>query len=202
MVTVTLRAPDAFIFHTSRCRSTLLARLLGTLPGAVVVNEAPVVDEALRTRRADEVRAVVGALAPPGTRRLFVKLDCWAALDADVVRAAFPDTPFVVVRRDRADVLASQLRQPSLATVPGLLDLGVDPALPREEYCARALDVIFEAIAGVSGIAVDYRELPGAIDRVLDALGIPEGERDHGALERVAGEDAKRPGLPYERLAC
>ena len=37
--------PSGFIFHTSRCGSTLLANACRALPGSIVVSEAPVVEK-------------------------------------------------------------------------------------------------------------------------------------------------------------
>ena len=72
--------PAGMIFHLSRCGSTLVSRLLGTLPGVVVVSE-PAPLNALLGLAPDEiedatliklVRLVVGALGrsfPCGAQR-------------------------------------------------------------------------------------------------------------------------------------
>jgi hypothetical protein len=72
--------PAGMIFHLSRCGSTLVSRLLGTLPGVVVVSE-PAQLKALLGLAPDEiedatliklVRLVIGALGhsfPYGAQR-------------------------------------------------------------------------------------------------------------------------------------
>jgi hypothetical protein len=41
-------APSAFIFHVSRCGSTLLCQMLASLPECIVISEAPMLDACLR----------------------------------------------------------------------------------------------------------------------------------------------------------
>ena len=83
--------PDGFIFHMSRCGSTLVAQLLATVPGHFVVSEASILESVLKSRvagdgpeqQAARLRAVVGAMhrgEGPGESRLFVKFDAWHTL--------------------------------------------------------------------------------------------------------------------------
>ncbi|HTD35244.1 MAG TPA: hypothetical protein VK665_16380, partial [Candidatus Elarobacter sp.] len=74
-------APDGFVFHMSRCGSTLVAQMLAALPSSIVVSEAQPLDAILALRRADRLnddaaagalRGALTALARPrrGERRL------------------------------------------------------------------------------------------------------------------------------------
>ena len=72
--------PAGFIFHMSRCGSTLISQMLGSLPRVVAISEAPAIDDAIRTGCPDSLRSVVLALGQPHEGhedRYFVKLDCW-----------------------------------------------------------------------------------------------------------------------------
>src|SRR5215216_3426983 len=42
--------PTGFVFHLSRCGSTLISQMLAALPQNVVISEAPPLDSALRAR--------------------------------------------------------------------------------------------------------------------------------------------------------
>lgn len=211
-------APAGFIFHVSRCGSTLLARLLAQASNALVLSEPPPFDAIVRANhrqvRMDEalqietLRAMVSALGQaraPGQDRLFIKLDAWHALQAPLLRAAFPDTPWVFLYRDPLEVLVSQLTQRGLHTVPGVLPpslIGLTEASPAtpEEYCARVLAAIYAA--GLEGHApgrsllVNYRDLPGAVgDQIARHFGLDADDPAfRAALAVEAGINAKRGG--------
>jgi quercetin dioxygenase-like cupin family protein len=138
-------APTAFIFHVSRCGSTLLTQMLATLPSCVALSEPPVLDDFLRRREgvdaaADIVRlrALVRALGQrrdPRQRHLVIKLDSWHLRDLALFRAAFPDTPMVFLYREPLQVLASHRRQRGPQMLPGLIDpawLGIAFGQPGE----------------------------------------------------------------------
>src|SRR5947209_13142624 len=59
-------SPTGFIFHMSRCGSTLVAQMLASSRRNVVISEASPLDAAIRTGDVDVVRAMVHAL---GQRR-------------------------------------------------------------------------------------------------------------------------------------
>jgi hypothetical protein len=127
--------PRGFVFHASRCGSTLLAQLLATTHGSVVVSEAPPVDgvlgagpsaagvtDAQRAQWLEWMLSALGQPREPGDRNLFVKFDAWHALSLPLIRGAFPDVPWVFVYREPRQILASQLRQPGAFLIPGVLD--------------------------------------------------------------------------------
>ena len=194
------------IFHLSRCGSTLVSRLLGTLPGVVVVAEPSPLNAllGLDPARVDAaalvqiVRLLVRAL---GRRRhgdeqhLVLKCTSWNIRRQEILAAAFPDTPWVWVQRDPAHVVASLLANPpgwlGLGAVPPqtALRFGVDPAalptMTRPEFAARALGAMLLSAAAGPGrrICVDHADLPAAVwDRVAAHFGI---EIDAAAIERM-----------------
>ena len=121
-----LARPDGFVFHMSRCGSTLVAQMLAAMAGAWVVSEPPPVDTVIRIDLPQAVcvaalQAMIGALgrdtAPGG--RYFIKLDSWNTAALPLFRAAFPETPWVFLYRDPAHVIASHMRMRGLQTVPG-----------------------------------------------------------------------------------
>src|SRR5688572_17070871 len=50
--------PTAFIFHGSRCGSTLLAQMAAAMPQTIVISEAPPVDHVLRAPVPDAARVL------------------------------------------------------------------------------------------------------------------------------------------------
>jgi hypothetical protein len=201
--------PAGMIFHLSRCGSTLVSRLLGTLPGVVVVAEPAPLNALLGldsarisdTRLVRLVRLVVRALGRcrhGDEQRLVLKCTSWNIRRQAILAAAFPETPWIWVQRDPARVLASLL-----ATPPGWLRLqatpqhaaqrfGLDPltipAMTRPEFAARVLAAMLEAAAtDPSGRpCIDYGELPAAIwDSVAPHFGL---ETDEAAIECMVRE--------------
>jgi hypothetical protein len=209
--------PTAFIFHCSRCGSTLYSQLAAALPETIVLSEAPPIDHVLRAAvpapvRIEWLRAVVGALAQPRNgveRYVFVKFDAWHVAEIPLVQRAFPDVPCLFLYRDPAAVLASQLRMPGIHMIPGVLDAaitGIDPrellTMAREDQCARILEWLFAAgleHAEAGRVAlVNYSELPGAaIRQILEWCDVSDRDDLRGALEQTARADAKTPALPF-----
>jgi hypothetical protein len=212
--------PRGFIFHMSRCGSTLVTQMLAALPRNLVLSEAPPLDEAVqaRARKPDlsEDQQVLwlawmtSALAQPrrGEQALFVKLDSWHTLALPLFRRAFPSVPWVFLYRDPVEVLVSQMEAPGIHTVPTLRGahiLGTDaPFEPhrREDYCARILARICEPVLTHAreggGRLINYRELPAATwTSILPHFGVPVSARDRAAMVKAARYDAKMPGVAF-----
>ncbi|CAH0240706.1 hypothetical protein SRABI118_02707 [Massilia sp. Bi118] len=201
-------APRLFIFHSSRCGSTLLAQMLAALPQCVVHSEPPVLDDFFNhhggqphAQAVPLLRRLVGAL---GQRRAasethyIVKLDCWHIRHLPLLRAAFPDTPFWFLYREPAAILASHRRQRGPQMVPDLVlppDIGAGiEAWDLEGYCAAVLRHIFsEALAHAGQLRLlDYRQLPSVVwEELLAELGLAPTPQQREALQARAGFHAK-----------
>lgn len=211
--------PNGFIFHMSRCGSTLAAQMLAARSDSVVLSEPMPVDSMLRpkdnrTPIAEDqhilwLRALISAMGQPRTgdeRYFFVKFDCWHALSLPFIRRAFPSAPLVFLYREPREVLASHLRQRGVQTVPGLLDsrlFGIDRGaamtMPAPEYCARVLGVICEAAACDPGLClVNYRQLPGALfETILPRFGVPVTAESRAVMSAAAELNSKNPAFPF-----
>jgi hypothetical protein len=215
-------APTAFIFHTSRCGSTLLSRMLMALQTHVVVSEPTVLDVVLRARykmpelsrelQLAWIRATVSALAQPragGESRFVAKLDAWNITELALMRDAFPGVPWIFLYREPLEVAASQLKMPGAFMVPGMM--GPSPALmsadeaiamPRSEFVAEVLGRIFEAGAAgcraFGGRPVNYRELPDALwGPLAEDFGVVPDESTIALLRDAARLDAKNPHFEF-----
>jgi hypothetical protein len=206
--------PSGFVFHVSRCGSTLVSGMLAAVPQHLVLSEPLPVDDVLRADAPEDdkvkwLRWMVSALGRKrrGDERAYVlKLDAWSACSLGTVRRAFPDVPWVFLFREPVEVLVSQLRQRGAHMVPGALDprlFGLDlesiAQMPPEEYCARVLAAICRSALehrDDQALFLDYRELPGAVfDRILDAFGLECDEPERAEMAKAAGFDAKNPHL-------
>jgi Nif11 domain len=213
--------PRGFIFHMSRCGSTLVTQMLAALSHNLVISEAPPLDVVVqaRVRRPDlseQQQALwlawmTTALGQPrcGEQAMFVKLDCWHTLALPLFRRAFPSVPWVFLYRDPVEVLVSQLDAPGMHTVPelgGAHILGTEApfeAHRREDYCARILARICEPVLAYArdggGLLINYRELPAATwTAILPHFGVAVSPRDRTAMAEAARYDAKTPGMEFE----
>ena len=208
------RMPDALIFHMSRCGSTLVSQMLAAVPGNVVVSEAAPFDSILLLahthpeipidRRVGLLRAMAAALGRDrfGDRKRFaIKLDAWHTLALPLLRAAFPDTPWIFLFRDPIEVMVSHMRAAGAQTVPGAMPPGLhgfdeSVPMPHEQYTARVLGAICSAAiehrALGEGMFVDYASLPDAVEqRILPHFGIVPSDAERAAMRAATAHDAK-----------
>lgn len=116
-------APTAFIFHVSRCGSTLLSQLLALDENHIMLSEPPLLDQLLE-RAPALVPAALRMLAQRQhgqENALFIKTDSWHLCYHETLRKRFPDTPFILLYREPQAVLRSQQRQRGRHAVPGLV---------------------------------------------------------------------------------
>ncbi|MBB4100287.1 sulfotransferase family protein [Sphingomonas kyeonggiensis] len=205
-------APTGFIFHMSRCGSTLVSQMLGAVPGHVSISEAPALDALLQCRFTDQeahvdaLRGLVHAHRR-GAERLFVKLDSWHTRALPLLRRAFPRTPWIFLYRDPVEVIVSHLRQRGVQTVPGMVPLAwfdllpEDANLPDRVFIARVLERICSAVienGRENGLLVDYAELPEAFfERILPHFGIAPDAAAGAAMTAAAGNHSKTPGIRF-----
>ena len=213
--------PTGFIFHMSRCGSTLVAQMLAALDQNIVASEPSPIDSILRAQAknpsiTDEQRVrwlkwMIGAIGRKraGEKYYFIKFDSWSLLDLDLIRRAFPGVPWIFLYRRPIEVLVSQMRQRGVQMIPGAigqilpgLDLEEILRMPPEEYCARVLARFCEsAIEGASsGDAklINYDQLPEAVSSsVLAHFRVNYAPEDIERLERAAQFNSKTPGLSF-----
>jgi ribosomal protein S18 acetylase RimI-like enzyme len=206
-----------FIFHMSRCGSTLVSQMLAARPEHVVVSEAGPIDAVLQAGvrwsvdddvRIGWLRDLVSVLGRPTADRseaMFVKFDAWHVFALPLIRRAFPEVPWVFVFRDPLEVLVSHRRQPGSQMLagcrtmdPGLLGLTLPEAvvLGRDEYGARVLAGIGRAALAAApqgGLLVDHADLPGAFDRILDHFAVDPSARVRSPMRAAGARDAKHP---------
>ncbi len=213
--------PAGFIFHMSRCGSTLISQMLAALPQNIVVSEAGPVDSVLRANWRDPqitnetrvawLRGLISAYARKRSGRenhLYVKFDSWHTLCLDLVHRAFPDVPWIFLYRNPIEVMASHHRMTGAQMVPGNLHpafLGIDIAtlagMSLEEYCARVLERICRAALAQRDGAVrlyNYRQLPEVVwSDMLGHFSVTYTPAEIEQMQRVTRFNAKNPSMPF-----
>jgi len=216
-------APTGFIFHMSRCGSTLISQMLAVRPENLVISEADPIDGVLRAHLRDptitaEQQAmwlrlllqVFGQRRFAGETHLFVKFDCWHTLCLPLIQRAFPGVPWIFIYREPVEVLASHRRQIGGQMVPGKLepaffdwDSQTVSRMSLSEYGGRVLGKICGAALAQAragrGKLVHYRQLPAVVwCDLLKYWGVHGTPDAVEAMTRVARFNAKTPALPFE----
>lgn len=212
--------PRGFLFHMSRCGSTLLAQMLAASDKNVVASEPPPLDSVLqaplhlpelqREVHLTWIRAMVRALAQPrggNETAFYLKLDCWHTHSIALLRDAFPQVPWIFLYRDPVEVLASHHQIPAMWTIPSMMDpralhlqLGDWEPAQHDLYRARALANICaagcKAAKDGSGLLVNYTELPHAMEhRLIQHLQIDP--KDLPPMLERSRKSAKSPGTHF-----
>ncbi len=214
--------PSGFIFHMSRCGSTLITRMLSTLPRSLVLSEPVPIDMLLYPnyreagigdeKRIGWLQAMVSALgrsADPRHRHFFIKLEACSVLHLSLIRQAFPDVPWIFVYRDGVEVMAAQLQWRGPYMIPGqiapeLLGMEIDEifSMNPDEYCLKVLASMCRSALDHQGngrsALVSYRELPDAVWSLLPecfSFGLTEDDRE--LMRPMAALNAKDPARPF-----
>lgn len=205
-------APSAFVFHASRCGSTLISQMLAQLDSHIVISEPPPLDTLLRAELPQEarVRAIQGLLSAygqvrrPAESRLVIKLDAWNIGEQALLRQCFPTTPWLFVYRDPLEIAVSHLRRPGMHMVPGMIGPSVLDAggfTDRESFIARRLGRLLQKgldrAREFDGLLLNYQELPAAMDgRLGDFFGLTAAQRR--AVFACTERHAKQPDQAFQ----
>ena len=208
-------APSGFIFHMSRCGSTLVSQMLAALHGNIVVSEAPPIDAVVQLSRLrpdlppeQRLKALTAMIAAFGRRRTgnerhyVIKFDAWHALALPLLRRAFPAVPWLFLYRHPVEVLISQLQMPGMQMIQQFVPAslyGIDGFDDAEDYYARVLAKTCEAALDAGGgLLINYRDLPqAAFTRILPHFGMACDESERAVMSEAARFDAKNPQFEF-----
>jgi hypothetical protein len=191
--------PAGFIFHSSRCGSTLLANACRCINHSIVLSEPNPLDKLVARfiTDADErvkeslysvlLRAVVNALGQraDNERRVFIKFACCSVSQLERIRRVWPHVPWIFLYRDPIETIASNVSNPPA----WLLDddrrilahiTGTPPAqiaeMSLEELCARSIGSFFSTahtLANDHSMLLNYNQLTlSVICNVLRFFGV------------------------------
>jgi hypothetical protein len=209
--------PAAFIFHVSRCGSTLISQMLGLQPTNIILSEVPFFDELLRygkkhdcmTGMLPQLKAAVklyGAKRNPYYQQLFIKTDSWHIHFYKELRDLYPTVPFFLLYRKPDEVLRSQQKKRGMHALPNFLEAGIFGFNPEtishlhfDEYTALVLESYFAAFANIlqkdkNAHALNYHS--GAmemIQKIATVTGLTVTGAEKLLMQQRAGFHAKFP---------
>jgi hypothetical protein len=208
-----------FIFHMSRCGSTLCAQALASLPDNIVISEAPPIHTLLRAPEfgratrdnvAEWLSGLLNAFAQPrfaDEKRLIIKFSASDAFHLPLIVQTFPEVPWVFLYRDPQEILASHQSSAGPEFTPGgfasrYLRLQDNlNELDEDTYRAHCLAAVGEAALATAGARswfLDHSQLPGALlDAIPAHFGMSLTEADRAAILEATRRHAKSPARPY-----
>ncbi len=210
------RDPAGFIFHVSRCGSTLISQMFARLSHYTVISEAQPMAAVFNDPRltASERRRAFAALirlygrGSGGDAGYLIKFEPRHLLAWREITDLFPRVPRIVVFRDPVEVLVSIFRSVPESAMLGAIDpalLGPPPStMPtNEEHAAFVISRFFGAaaeLAGESGsLAVNYRTLPESVfQQVAPHFGLTLTASDQRVMGEVTNFESKDAGRRAE----
>ena len=215
--------PAGFVFHISRCGSTLVANGLRTAESTVLVSESRAVTKLLLPRSeagsaylrqcwTDMRRALLESMftlfahyRSGGAERLLIKFASLNTLCLAAVRTYWPDVPCVVIVRDPVEVMVANLsgggwmdfkNRPERADEMFGFPGAPVAGMTGEEYAARVVGRLLESVLEAPAPlcqVVDYEDLNERRIRQIGALFGLELPETERKLELVLGHYAKDP---------
>lgn len=211
------RAPAGFIFHVSRCGSTLVSGALAELDRVHVLSEPPLLTEALLAPGliADERRQLLQTLMAlqcrrlPASKAVVVKWNAWDLFHWSLIRTLYPRTPVLLLMRDPVEVLASHERRagrhmagdPSLAELnqvfsgmranESLLDV-------RARVLGSLLDIMNDVCEEPGVMVADYTQLNAKLVRAAGLhFGISMSDTEYLRVRKRMRLHSKEPGSRF-----
>ncbi len=209
--------PTAFIFHISRCGSTLISQMLGMQSSNIVLSEVPFFDELLRYgKKHDRMPGILpqlkaaielyGAKRSEDHQHLFIKTDSWHIHFYKELRILYPTVPFFLLYRKPHEVLRSQQKKRGMHALPNFLEpaiFGFDEdkvsAMQFDEYTGMVIENYLDAFLEIlqkdrSAYAVNYHD--GAmeiINTIAAVTNLQISEIEKKMMQERAGFHAKFP---------
>ena len=207
--------PTGFIFHSSRCGSTLVANACRAITNSIVLSEANAIDKLVARFITDApegtvkeslysvfLRGVVHAL---GQRRmgseqhLFVKFACCSFAQIARITRIWPNVPWVFLYRDPVETIVSNMSNVPpwlldndrrvLASIAGTSSVEI-AEMQLEELCARTIGSLFStahSVAGANSMLVNYNQLSvPVIFNVLRFFKVSPSADELLAIERAS----------------
>jgi hypothetical protein len=214
--------PTGFIFHLSRCGSTLVSQMLAKLPQNIMISEAPPLDWMIRANihhpeitDKEHIAWIQWMISALGQKRnqesqhCFIKFDAWHTFYLDLIGRAFPNVPWIFLYRNPIEVMVSHNKQRGIWTVPGAMEHGLQDLsfmdylqMSPDEYGARFLAQICKSALqyrhNPNVLFVNYTQLPQFVtSRLLQHFRVSYSDKDIQEMNAASRFDAKSPCFEF-----
>lgn len=215
--------PTGFIFHSSRCGSTLVSNACKAVTNSIVISEANAIDKLVARFITDApqgsvkesvysvfLRGVVHALGQRRTgseQHLFVKFACCSFAQIERIKRIWPRVPWIFLYRDPVETIVSNLTSVPpwlvdddrrvLASITGASAAEV-AEMRLEELCAKTIGSFFSIanrVADDNNMLINYNQLSvPVISSVLRFFKVSLSADEVSAIERATRVYSKETG--------
>lgn len=210
--------PSGFIFHLSRCGSTLVSGCLAQLEYCSVLSESPLLTEVLLARniglaeKKSLLRLCLHLQGRPSPEQphVIVKWNAWDIFYWELIREVWPQVPVLFLTRDPVEILASHARSAGR-------HMSGDPVLAHvQDFFGHSRDfqsLLDYRIAVLQGLMtkmlqvhkasevslLDYTALDEAIIMGIGAhFGIEVSQSQRITLRQKLAYHSKSPGVQFQ----
>ncbi|MCE3251962.1 MAG: sulfotransferase family protein [Cellvibrio sp.] len=177
--------PAGFIFHLSRCGSTLVSGCISELETTCVFSESPLLTELLLDKNLspDELQSGLCALINlqaavfPDRPQMIIKWNAWDIFRWELIREIYPQVPVIFLVRDPVEILASHQRLAGRHMAGDRSLAGVNSVFiseSREQTLLAWRSGVLAALLGEMNRASEQRAVLRIDYKNLDADGIRE----------------------------
>lgn len=212
--------PAGFIFHLSRCGSTLVSGCLSELDSTCIFSESPVLTEVLLDPELDAatqrqcLRQLIDlqACVFPDRPNVIIKWNAWDIFRWKLIRDIYPRVPSVFLVRNPSEILASHQRSagrhmsgdPALGFVNPTFK--IDPILPFSllDFRIGVLSALLAEMQSIGNdgaiLRLDYSQLDLArLVEIGEHFGIQISQAETGRIKARLAFNSKSPDLPFDQ---
>ena len=207
--------PTGFIFHSSRCGSTLVSNACRAISGSIVLSEANAIDKLTARFITDAdnrvkeslysvfLRGVVHALAQRrngNEQYLFIKYACCSFAQLERIKRIWPSVPWLFLYRDPVETIVSNINDVPpwlvdndrrvLASITGASATEI-AEMSLEELCARTIGSLYSTaydLANGNSMLLNYNQLSvPVIANVLKFFHLDPSTEELETIARTSG---------------
>lgn len=213
--------PAGFIFHLSRCGSTLVSGSITELASASVLSESPALTECLldTSLAKEEQRQLLQnliqwqarAVAPfvTGAQQLVIKWNAWDIFCWPMIRALYPQVPVLLLVRDPVEILASHQRSVGRHMAGDISMVDFHPVFKWDTQASllenriKVLERISAVMAGIihepGVILMDYSHInPASIQRIHEHFNLTANPVEQLAIRERMKRHSKEPERQFQ----
>lgn len=176
--------PSGFVFHLSRCGSTLVSGCLAQLENCSVLSESPLLTEILLAKNIDldkkksllRLSVYLQGRSSPD-RHTIVKWNAWDIFYWEIIREVWSQVPILLLSRDPVEILASHAKSAGRHMSGDSTLAHVNDIFDCSRQCTGLLDYRIKVLRG----------LMTEMSQVLEERGV--FPLDYTALDEIALRD-------------
>lgn len=208
--------PAGFIFHLSRCGSTLVSGCFSELDSTCVFSESPLLTEVLlddqlaQHEQQISLRAFINmqAAAFPLRPQIIIKWNAWDIFHWELIRGLYPQVPVIFLVRDPVEILASHQKSAGRHMAGDKSLAAVDPVFVPSgrgdlvQFRGQVLGALLQCMGAIRQrdviYCLDYQSInEKSLMELLGYLAISITREEQQLIVHRLGFHSKTPGVSF-----